>query len=176
MSEQTALQSLLTHAVKGVGYWADMARYVGAKDEEVDAFLFKALSAGNAGADEVVALVAQSIEMKKQAKAIFEKKNGRAFSGFLPTAAKAFVLPEDRAGQVALGEQFGVKDPRISAEITAIRQEIFKSLQAFAATVKGSGTEAACATTQKALSALVNDKLEKEEYDAIVKEVAGLGK
>jgi hydroxylamine reductase len=176
MSEQTALQSLLTYAVKGVGYWADMARCVGARDEEVDGFVFKALAAGNAGPDEAAALVAQAIELKKKAKEIFEKKNGRAFSGFLPAAAKPFELPEDRAAQVALGEQFGAKEPRISAEIAAIRQEIYKALQAFAATVKGTGTEAVCAAVQQALASLVNDKLEKEEYDAILKGIAGLGK
>ena len=173
MSEQTALQSLLTYAVKGVGYWADMARCVGAKDEEVDGFLFKALAAGNAGADEAAALVAQAGDIKKKAREIFVKQNGREFSGFLPAAAKPFELPADRAGQVALGEQFGGKEPRISAEGAAIRQE---ALQAFAATVKGSGTESVCAATQQALASLVNDKLEKEEYDAILKTVAGLGK
>jgi hydroxylamine reductase len=176
MSEQTALQSLLTYAVKGVGYWADMARCVGAKDEEVDGFLFKALAAGNAGADEAAALVAQAGDIKKKAREIFVKQNGREFSGFLPAAAKPFELPADRAGQVALGEQFGGKEPRISAEVAAIRQGIYKALQAFAATVKGSGTESVCAATQQALASLVNDKLEKEEYDAILKTVAGLGK
>ncbi len=39
MSEQTALQDLVVFAAKGVGYWADMARCVGGKDEEIDAFL-----------------------------------------------------------------------------------------------------------------------------------------
>jgi hydroxylamine reductase len=176
MSEQTALQDLLVHAVKGVGYWADMSRAVGGKDEEIDGFVFKALSAANAGPDEAAALVAKAVELKQKAKTLFEKHNGRAFSGFVPAAAKPFDLPGDRAGQVALGEQFGGKDPRVRPEILAVRQDIIKALRGIAASVKGTGTEAVCAGTQQALGSLVNDKMDKEEYEAVLKSVAGLAK
>ncbi|MEW6720924.1 MAG: hypothetical protein AB1346_10790 [Thermodesulfobacteriota bacterium] len=170
MSEQTALQNLLVYAVKGVGYWADMARCVGAKDEEVDRFLIQALAAANPGADEIVALVGKAVEMKKKAKEAFEKKNGRAFSGFLPAAAKPFELPADRAGQVGLGEQFGAKDPRVRPEIAAVRQQIYDGLKAVAA--KGAGSDAVCAAVEQALASLVNDKMDKEEYEAVLKNVA----
>ena len=90
-------------------------------------------------------------------------------SGFLPAAAKPFDLPEDRAGQVALGEQFGGKDPRVRPEIAAVRQEILKGVKGIAAAVKGNGTEAVCAATQQALASLIDDKMDKEEYEAILK-------
>ncbi len=172
MSEQTALQSLLTYAVKGVGYWADMARCVGGKDEEIDGFLIKALSADNTGADETSALIVKAAEMKKKAKELFAKKNGREFSGFVPAPAKIFDIPEDRAGQVALGEQFGGKDPRVRPEIAAVREEIYNGVKKIAASTKGTGTEAVCALIDQALASLVNDKMDKDEYDAVLKSLA----
>ncbi len=176
MSTDAALQDLLVHAVKGVGYWADMSRAVGGKDEEIDGFLFKALAADNAGPDEIVALVAKAVELKKRGRELFAKKNGREFSGFLPAAAKPFDLPEERAGQIALGEQFGGKDPRVRPEIAAVRQEILKAVKGIAASVKNTGTEAACAVTQQALASLTNDKMDKDEYDAVLKSLSDLAK
>jgi len=172
MSEQTALQDLLLNTVKGVGYWADMSRCVGGKDEEIDGFLIKALTADNASSDELAALIAKGAEMKKKGKELFAKKNGREFSGFVPAAAKIFDIPEDRAGQVALGEQFGGKDPRVRPEIAAARQEIVKSVKKLAASAKGTGTDAVCALLDQALASLVNDKLDKDEYDAVLKGLA----
>ena len=172
MSEQTALQDLLMYTVKGVGYWADMSRCVGGKDEEIDGFLIKALTADNAGPDELAALIAKAAEMKKTGKALFAKKNGREFSGFVPAPAKIFDIPEDRAGQVALGEQFGGKDPRVRPEIAAVRQEIVKSVKKIAASAQGTGTEAVCALLDQALASLVNDKMDKDEYDVVLKSLA----
>ena len=176
MSEQSALQDLLVYTVKGVGYWADMSRCVGGKDEEIDGFLIKALSAANPGPDEAAALIAQAAEMKKKGKELFAKKNGREFSGFVPAPAKIFEIPGDRAGQVALGEQFGGKDPRVRPEIAAVRQEIYKALQGVAASVKGTGTEAICVAIDQALASLVSDKLDKDEYQAVLKSIADLKK
>lgn len=73
-----------------------------------------------------------------------------------------------------MGEQAGAKDPRVRPEIAAVRQEILKALQGIAASVKGAGTEKVCAVTQQALASLTNDKLDKEEYDAILKNVQDL--
>ena len=101
------LQDLLLHAVKGVGYWADLSRAVGGKDEEIDRFVIDALFATVTNVDfdpdAIAALVAEANRLQKKAKELFEKHNGRAFSGFVPAAAKPWELPEDRADQIALG-------------------------------------------------------------------------
>ena len=57
-----------------------------------------------------------------------------------------------------------------------MRQEILKSVLGIAATVKGAGTEAVCAATQQALASLTNEKLDAEEYGAILKKLADLKK
>jgi hydroxylamine reductase len=173
MSEQSALQDLLAFAVKGVGYWADMARLVGAKDDEVDKYVMSALAAiDKADANTLSALSAKAPAFQKQAKEVFEKKNGRAFSGFLPAAGKPLQIPEDRAEQVSMGGQIA-KD-RVSKDIAAARQEIFSTLKKVAA--KGNGTDAVCVVVGQGIAAILNDKLEKEEYDEYGKKLAAFVK
>ena len=182
MSSVSALQDLLVHAVKGVGYWADLSRAVGGKDEEIDRFVIDALSAAaktDSAPDAVAALVADAARMHRRAKDLFEKNNGRAFSGFVPAAGKLWELPEDRAAQIALGEQVGGKDPRVRPEIQAVRLEILKALKGLAVSAKGKASEEVCAFTHLTLANLINDKLDKDEYNEIAKEVgrvAGLVK
>ncbi|MBE0602519.1 MAG: hypothetical protein IH611_02680, partial [Deltaproteobacteria bacterium] len=66
--------------------------------------------------------------------------------------------------------------PRVRPEIAAVRQEIYKALQGVAASVKGTGTEAVCAVMDQGLASLVSDKLDKDEYQEILKSIAALGK
>jgi len=174
-----ALQDLLVHAAKGVGYWADMARAVGAKDEEVDRYLIDALAAAasDGNADSLAGLVEKAAPLKKKAKELFEKTNGRAFSGFLPAAAKPWELPGDRAEQVKMGEEVGKKDPRVSSEIYKMRQDILRSVKACAVTAqdarkKGKELDEIYGVTQQALAGVMNDKFEGEEYAALAKEVS----
>ena len=172
MSEQNALQDLLVFAVKGVGYWADMARIVGATDEEVDKYLLEALAAiDKADANALSALASKAPALQKRVKESFEKKNGRAFSGFLPPAGKLLQITEDRAEQVALGEQVD-KSSRVSKEIAAVRVEIFQNLKKVAAS--GKASEEALSIVKQGLANIINDKLEQEDYDAYVKLLAGI--
>jgi hypothetical protein len=108
-----------------------MARCVGARDEEVDGFVFKPWPPQRRPRRGRRAR-RPGDRAEEEGEGDLREEERPAFSGFLPAAAKPFELPEDRAAQVALGEQFGAKEPRISAEIAAIRQEIYKALQAFA--------------------------------------------
>ena len=116
------LQDLLVHAVKGIGYWADLSRAVGGKDEEIDRFVIDALFATVTNVDfdpdAIAALLAEASRLHKKARELFEKHNGRAFSGFVPAGAKLWVLPEDRAEQIKLGEEHGVKEGRVSPDIS----------------------------------------------------------
>ncbi len=175
-----ALQDLLVHAVKGVGYWADMSRAVGGKDEEIDRFVIDALFATITNVDfdpdAIAALVAEAVRLKKKAKELFAKNNGREFSGFVPAAAKLWELPEDRAAQVALGEQHGVKEGRVDADILSLRQVILYGIKGYAAYAHhalalGKESEEIYAFTHQALANLINDKLELGEYVGIALEV-----
>jgi hydroxylamine reductase len=178
--EVAALQDLLVHVVKGVGYWADMARAVGGRDEEIDRYVIDALFATVTNVDfdpdAVAALAAEGARLQKKAKELFEKKNGRAFSGFVPAAAKPFDLPADRAAQVALGERHGVKEGRVDPDILSLRQVILYGMKGYAAYAHhalalGRESEEIYAFTHQALANLINDKLELGEYVAIALEV-----
>ena len=173
MSEQNALQDLLVFAVKGVGYWADMAQNVeAANDEETDKYILEALTAiDKADVNALSALASKAPALQKKAKELFEKKNGRAFSGFLPAAGKALQITEDRAEQVALGQQVD-KNSRVSKDIAAVRQEILQNLKKVAAS--GKATAEVLSVVKQGLANIINDKLEKEDYDAYVKVLAGI--
>jgi hydroxylamine reductase len=175
-----ALQDLLVHAVKGLGYWADMARMVGAKDEEIDRFVIDALFATVTNVDfdpdAVAALVGEANRLKMKAKELFEKKNGRPFSGFVPAAGKLWEMPEDRAAQIALGQQHGVRPPRVDADIQSMREIILYGVKGYAAyahhaRILGKESDEVCAFTHQALGALINEKLELGEYIAMAMEV-----
>ena len=172
MSEN-ALQNLLVFAVKGVGYWADMARAVGAKDDEVDQYVIKALASIDNGDDNTLsALAAKAPALQKQAKEAFEKKNGRTFSGFLPAAGKALQISEDRAEQVAMGGQ--VCACRVDKEIIEIRRGILASLKKIASA--GKLSDEAIAVVEQGLGNMCNDKMEIEDLDAYVKVLDGFVK
>jgi len=173
MSEQNALKDLLVFAVKGVGYWADMACFISVNDEEVDKYLQEALAAiDSADANALSALAAKAPALQKKIKEMFEKKNGRAFCGFVPAAGKALQITEDRAEQVSMGEQIN-KNVRVAKDIAEVREQILNNLKKIA--VSGKATGEALAVVKQGLSNLVNDKMEKEEYDAYAKTLASLG-
>ncbi|MCL2102486.1 MAG: hypothetical protein FWH25_00425 [Syntrophorhabdaceae bacterium] len=172
MSEQNALQNLLTFAVKGVGYWADMANSISVTDEEVDKYLLEALAAiDSADANALSALAAKAPDLQKKIKGMFEKQNGRAFSGFVPTAGKALQITEDRAEQVALGGQVDNKG-RAPNDILAIRETTFANLKKLA--VSGKATGEAMAIVKQGLTFQIHDKVEKEDFDAYAKALAAL--
>jgi len=172
MSEQNALQDLLVFAVKGVGYWADMARIVGANDEEVNKYLLEALAAiDKADANTLSSLAAKAPALQKQIRDQFEKMNGRAFSGFLPPAGKLLQITDDRAAQVAMGQQVD-KGSRVSKEIAALRLDIMNNLKKVAAS--GKATEEVLSIVKQGLANIINDKMEQEDYDAYVKLLAGI--
>ena len=175
-----ALQDLLVHAVKGIAYWADLSRTVGGRDEEIDRFVIDALFATVTNVDfdpdAVAALVAEATRMQKRGKELFEKKNGGAFSGTVPAAAKPWDLPGDRAEQIKLAEQHGAKDPGVQADIQSLRQVILYGVKGYAAyahhaRILGKETEEIYAFTHKTLANLIDGKLDLGEYIAIALEV-----
>jgi len=126
--------------------------------------------------DAIAALIAEAVRMQGRAKELFEKKNGRAFSGFLPGAAKPLALPEDRAALVGMAEQHGVKEGRVDPDIQSLRQIILYGIKGYAAYAHharalGKESEEIYSFTHQTLSSLINDKLELGEYIGIAMEV-----
>lgn len=81
--ENTAtLQDLLIHALKGVSQYAHQARLLGAADPEIDAFVIEAIFATltnvNFDADRVAELVYKAVEIRDQAKALYEQAAANA--------------------------------------------------------------------------------------------------
>ena len=131
------LQDLLVYTLKGIAYWADLARGLEARDEEVDRFmidaLFTTVTNVDFDADAVAAFVAEGVRMRERARTLFNKANGRAFTGFPPPPARNWELPADRAGQIELGEEHGVKDFKVNADVHSVRQIIIYGIKGYAA-------------------------------------------
>lgn len=167
-----ALQDLLVYALKGVSYWADMGREVGVRNEEVDRFtidaLFTTVTNVDFDPDAVAGFVAEAVRLREQARNLFEKANGRAYTGFVPAAAKNWELPADRPGQVRLGEQHGVKDFRVSADVHSVREIVTYGVKGYAAyahhaRILGKESDEIHAFTHRTLANLLDDRLDLEE-------------
>jgi len=167
-----ALQDLLVYTLKGIAYWADLARELGAMDEEIDRFmidaLFTTVTNVDFDADAVAGFVAEGVRLRGRAREMFDRANGRAFTGFPPAAAGNWELPSDRDGQVRLGEEHGVKDFKVNADVHSVREIITYGIKGYAAYADhartlGKESEEIYAFTHKALSALLDDRLDLEE-------------
>jgi len=174
-----ALQDLLIYTLKGIAFWAGAAREVGAKDEEIDRFmidaLFTTVTNVDFDPDAVAGFVAEGVRLRDRAKALFEKTNGRCFTGFPPSAAKAWELPADRAGQIRLGELHGVKDSRVDEDVHSVREIITYGIKGYAAYADhartlGKESDEIYAFTHKALAALLDDRLDLTEYIGLAME------
>ena len=123
-----ALQDLLIHTLKGIAYWADAARELGAKEEEIDRFMIDALFTTVTNVDfdaaAVAGFVAEGVRLRDRAKALFEHANARPYTGVVPAAARGWELPADRAGQVQLGERHGVRESKVDADVHSVREII----------------------------------------------------
>lgn len=173
------LQDLLVYTLKGIAYWADLARGLGARDEEIDRFmidaLFTTVTNVDFDADAVAGFVAEGVRQRDRAKALFDRANGRSFTGFPPAAARNWELPADRAGQIQLGELHGVKDFKVNADVHSVRQIITYGIKGYAAYADhartlGKESEEIYAFTHKALAALLDDRLDLEEYIGLAME------
>ena len=178
--DAAALQDLLVYAVKGLGYWADMARSIGAKDEEIDRFVIDALFATvtnvNFDPDAIAALIARANSLRGKARELYEKQNGAAFSGSLPAAAKPLSPAADRAALIQVAKRGDVKDPHADADIQSMREIILYGVKGFAAYthhafILGKESDEIYASMHQMLASLINDKLVLGDYISIAMEV-----
>ena len=173
------LQDLLVYTVKGISFWADLARGKGAKDNAIDQFVIEALftTVTNVDFDDVsvAKVIAEAVDFRNQAQALFEKANGGPYAGQVPAAAQSWEFPTDRAAQLALAQLHGVKDPAIDADVQSMRSTILFGIKGYAAyadhaIILERESDEIYAFTHKALAQLLDDSLGLMDYVGIAME------
>ena len=99
--EVSDLQDLLVYTLKGMAFWANLARENAAKDAEIDRFMIKALFTTVTNVDfsdaSVTAVIKEAVALKAKAKALTGN-----YSGAVPPAAQDWELPADHSALLAL--------------------------------------------------------------------------
>ncbi|MBJ6800977.1 hydroxylamine reductase [Geomonas sp. Red259] len=162
--EVAALQDLLIYNLKGIAFWANLAREKGAKDAAIDRFmldgLFTTVTNVDFDAEEIAKLVRDAATLRNQAQALYEKANGAPYTGTVPEAAQAF-----HAGTtselVALGAKHGVKSEEIDADVHSVKEILIYGMKGYAAyahhaLVIGLESDEVYAFTHKALAATLD--------------------
>ncbi|MFH0984059.1 MAG: hydroxylamine reductase [Candidatus Omnitrophota bacterium] len=170
--EVATLQDLLIHAAKGIAIYADMAREIGVKDKQTDLFVIEALFATVTNVDFDVERLKETLgrayaakeKIKKLFLEAYKNKNGREFTGDLPTAA--FWKPaENIAGLFEQGAKVGIlSDKTLNEDIRSLRELLLYGLKGMAAYadhahVLGREDEEVDAFFHKGLRAITNGSL-----------------
>jgi hydroxylamine reductase len=162
-----ALQDLLVHALKGIGFWAAKAREKGAHDAAIDRFvvegLFTTVTNVDFDAGDIAKVVRKAAGVQAQARALFEKANQGPFTGSVPAAA-AFKPAADQAGLVQQGVDHGVKDPCVDPDVKSVQEMLVYGLKGMAAyadhaKILGLEDEEIYAFNAKALAATLDQSL-----------------
>jgi hydroxylamine reductase len=126
-----ALQDLLVHALKGIAFWAHEARKQGKKDIEIDRFMLDGLFTTVTNVD----FDAQAIEkLLRQAAKIQSKARTLAGTVAGPVPAAANWQPAaNLAGLVRQGEEHGVLDPSIDADVKSVQEIVIYGMKGYAA-------------------------------------------
>ena len=165
--EVAALQDLLVHALKGIGFWAAKARDKGAKDVAIDRFivegLFTTVTNVDFDAAAVAAFVRQAATFQAQARLLFEKANGGPWAGPVPAAA-TFQPAADLPGLVKQGEAHGVKASSADPDVHSVQELVVYGLKGMAAyadhaRILGYEDEEIYAYNAKALAATLDGSL-----------------
>ena len=140
--EVAALQDLLIHSLKSIAIYGDKARELGAKDENVDLFLMKALfvSVTNVNFDPniLAEMIYESSKIKENVKTLFfeayRKKKGKSFQGTLPGVA-AWNPGRSLGELIEQGKKSSlIKQARgTSDDISSLREIILYGLKGMAA-------------------------------------------
>jgi hydroxylamine reductase len=158
------LQDLLVYSLKGIAFWADMARENGTKNQEIDRFvidgLFATVTNVDFDADEIAKLVVEAVRLRGKAKQL-----AGAYTGTVPHAAQDWALPAARDEQIKLGQLHGVKSFTVDADVHSVREITLYGIKGYAAyadhaRILGSEAEDIYAYTHKALAAMLDDSLD----------------
>ncbi|MEJ2698364.1 MAG: hydroxylamine reductase, partial [Desulfuromonadales bacterium] len=95
--EAAAIQDLIVWGLKGMGFWADMARQKGAVDRDIDVHMIEAMFSTVTNVDfdpnTLTAVAQKTAQMRDRAQQVFETANGGPFQGDVPEAARAWTAP-----------------------------------------------------------------------------------
>lgn len=121
-----ALQDLLVHQLKGIGFWGTLARQQGKKDAAVDRFLIAGLftTVTNVNFDP-----AAIVKILKQGETIRAKAVELAGTAAIAPEAATFALAADQAGMVAQAEKYSIAGFSVDTDIKSMREIIVYGLK-----------------------------------------------
>jgi hydroxylamine reductase len=136
--EVAALQDNLLYGLKGLAFFADKARKLGAKDQAIDVFLLEGLFATVTNVDfdpaRLEATIKKCFEMKEKAKALYEeafcKANGVIIARVFSDGPAAWVPAADLVKQ---GEQYGILTFHENEDIRSAIEILISGLKGMAA-------------------------------------------
>jgi len=132
-----ALQDLIVWGLKGLGFWADLARKKGAIDRKIDVFMIEALFSTVTNVDfdpeSLAKVVRQTAEMREKARALFEKANGAPFAGDVPEGAGPWAPKTALSDLVEEGRRHPVKDPSLDPDVHSVQQILIYGCKGMAA-------------------------------------------
>ncbi len=126
-----ALQDLLVHQLKGIGFWGNLARKNGAKDAEIDRFLleglFTTVTNVDFDAEAIAKILRKGAALRSKAQAL-----AGPFSGAIPAAA-SFALAAETTGMVNQAEGCSIANVHADLDIKSMRELVIYGLKGMAA-------------------------------------------
>jgi hydroxylamine reductase len=138
--EVAALQDLMLYGLKGIAVYADKAREFGAKDQEIDLFMFEGLFTTVTNVDfdpvQIAAKLRKCYDLKEKAKALYEtayrEKNGH-HAPQIAEGPATWVIADDLEGLVRQGREHGVKTQHSDPDILSAIEIVVFGLKGMAA-------------------------------------------
>ncbi|WP_026842409.1 hydroxylamine reductase [Citrifermentans bremense] len=175
----SALLDLMIHGLKGTAVYANLARELGEKDQEVDRFmldgLFTRVTNVNFDPDDIARRLQKCFQMKERAKSLYQDAHQRQKGGPAPeiTDGPATWTPAgDTQALIDQGRQYGVltwhQDPNILSTIEILIYGLM-GMGAFAwhATEMGKEDEKIYAFIHRSLAATTNPQATLQDFVAL---------
>jgi hydroxylamine reductase len=174
-----ALLDLLLYAAKGIGAYAHRARELGAKDNEIDAFilnaLFTTITNVNFDPESIGELVLEAARLRDRAKGLYEEASVKAGLGTETLEGPASWIPAGNLdGLVKQGEEITITNrlETLGPDVTGLQELLMyglKGMGAYAHHARDLGREdnAVYAFMHKALSFLAEDTADTDNLFAI---------
>ena len=138
--EVAALQDLMLYGLKGLAIYADKARELGAKDEEIDLFMIEGLFTTVTNVDfdpvQLAGKLRKCYDLKEKAKALYETAYREKNGGHAPQITEgpaAWVIAGNLEGLVKQGEEHGVKTQHTDQDILSAIEIVIYGLKGMAA-------------------------------------------
>jgi hydroxylamine reductase len=132
-----ALQDLIVWGLKGMGFWADLARQKGAVDRDIDLHMFEGLFTTvtnvNFDPDNLAEVARKTSRMRDKAQQLFEQANGGPFQGEVPEDARAWRAEGTTEDMVAEGRRHPVKDPSVDPDVKSVMEMLVYGCKGMAA-------------------------------------------